>query len=518
MNKAELIARQMADGLNISNIWGNLLYNVKAYGAKGDGVKDDTTAIQKTIAAADLVGGSVFFPEGKYIVSTILNITSNVKRFFAFGDVKLNFTPSSGGGILIAGTTNFTMSGLGFTQNVVNSGNMIVLSQNTNATIELCRVDTTGGQSFALTQNTTVHFRNCYFYDTGRTSLGVGHPSKAAIWVGEAPTFTNVDINIIECTFKQTNWSGVYFFPQGGTIDKCKFYSCGESSVFTSYYAKNIKLTNNYVESAHIVNVAGFGFEIGAAQHVLIDNNEFYNCDEAGIGAGDLKDFVISNNICHHNGKGLGSTQNKAGIVLRQTVADPNTTERGIITGNHCYDEFPGGQKVQLYGLSTSRIAGSGTIKDVNIVGNFFNSNATSPVFFVDETTVNNTVFFKNNVGFGDRVVTKEITYPTAIQVFDVVGFGFRPSAIRILTWLEGTNSYSECTFSNTDTNATVVGVYKNSTLTRKMTGAVGLLVNDADATKTYCTLTQFLNDGVRLSIGGYNGPLTVKLLVTAYP
>lgn len=53
-------------------------FNVKFYGATGDGSTDDTTAIQAAIDAANTAGGgTVFFPEGTYI-STLLTMYSNV--------------------------------------------------------------------------------------------------------------------------------------------------------------------------------------------------------------------------------------------------------------------------------------------------------------------------------------------------------------------------------------------------------------------------------------------------------
>lgn len=46
-----------------------VLFNVKQYGAKGDGTTDDTAAIQAAINAVPASGGTVLFPPGIYIVA-----------------------------------------------------------------------------------------------------------------------------------------------------------------------------------------------------------------------------------------------------------------------------------------------------------------------------------------------------------------------------------------------------------------------------------------------------------------
>jgi pectate lyase-like protein len=55
-------------------------FNVKNYGAIGDGVVDDTAAINAAIVAANLVGtGTLYFPRGSYVVTSVLTtITSAV--------------------------------------------------------------------------------------------------------------------------------------------------------------------------------------------------------------------------------------------------------------------------------------------------------------------------------------------------------------------------------------------------------------------------------------------------------
>jgi hypothetical protein len=52
--------------------------NVRDYGAKGDGVNDDTATIQAGIAAAVVAGKQVYFPAGTYLVSAEISLPSNV--------------------------------------------------------------------------------------------------------------------------------------------------------------------------------------------------------------------------------------------------------------------------------------------------------------------------------------------------------------------------------------------------------------------------------------------------------
>ena len=56
------------------------LFNVKEYGAKGDGTTDDTEAVQSALAAAEENGGGVvFFPGGDYVIREKLVVAPNIE-------------------------------------------------------------------------------------------------------------------------------------------------------------------------------------------------------------------------------------------------------------------------------------------------------------------------------------------------------------------------------------------------------------------------------------------------------
>lgn len=53
-------------------------YNVKVYGATGDGSTDDTSAIQSAISAIPSTGGTLYIPAGTYKISSAVELKSNL--------------------------------------------------------------------------------------------------------------------------------------------------------------------------------------------------------------------------------------------------------------------------------------------------------------------------------------------------------------------------------------------------------------------------------------------------------
>lgn len=99
----------------------SIVFNVKDYGANGIG-GDDDAAIQRTFAAARLIGGEVFFPPGEYICTSQWNIDN----FHIVG---------SGMGAGSAKQTIVTFQGLG-----TNAAIITRLASTTNYSIGISRI------------------------------------------------------------------------------------------------------------------------------------------------------------------------------------------------------------------------------------------------------------------------------------------------------------------------------------------------------------------------------------------
>lgn len=72
---------------------GELVFSVKDFGAVGDGVVDDYAAIVRAIAACVLAGGgTVYFPQGTYLISAVLTIGNSDVKLIGAGIGSFHYT------------------------------------------------------------------------------------------------------------------------------------------------------------------------------------------------------------------------------------------------------------------------------------------------------------------------------------------------------------------------------------------------------------------------------------------
>lgn len=110
---------------------GEIVFDVKAYGAKGDGTTDDTSAIQSAIDAAHTAGGgTVWFPAATYKITAALKLFSGTTpTITAYSNITLRGAGSlnPGGSIISQFTTGLdVIKGLNDAANGAQSQSIVV--------------------------------------------------------------------------------------------------------------------------------------------------------------------------------------------------------------------------------------------------------------------------------------------------------------------------------------------------------------------------------------------------------
>jgi Pectate lyase superfamily protein len=189
------------------------IVNVKDYGAYGDwpntGYHDDTAAIQAALTAASKAnGGIVFFPAGKYLITSTLTVpdsTANLKIIGCGGN------ENADGGTVITGNFNGWLLS---TQQMNNAHSPVRLiegiafqNQNTTAPVS---TDVTPG-CIRIVSGIAVQIRNC----------GIGITSGIGIFMGVQNSIVT-NTNITGHYPAHTSY-GVW---TNGSVENCKIQGC----------------------------------------------------------------------------------------------------------------------------------------------------------------------------------------------------------------------------------------------------------------------------------------------------
>lgn len=158
----------------LGRLAGPAIYNVQSdeFGALGNGVANDTTAIDAAIDAADAAGGGVvFFPEGTYLYNTnlsvpagvsLLGVGSKVTALLANAATECWFAFSGAG----TAAPQY-VHGLRFGANVANSGTRIKVDTGARALFSCCQFGDANCGTVLVTldgaSSTAATFEDCEF-------------------------------------------------------------------------------------------------------------------------------------------------------------------------------------------------------------------------------------------------------------------------------------------------------------------------------------------------------------------
>lgn len=307
--KVENAAVQLAAAANVKNIWGGIIYNVKAYGAKGDGVTDDTAAVQAAINAIQTAGtGILCIPPGTYLTE------------------KLN------------GITNLTIWGYGATLKLKNSANNTILE-------------------FASKSNVKIYGLN---FDGNRANQSVFGPLIGLYFID------CTDFEVVDCTSQ--NVYGIGFgnnCPLRGIFRNCHAYNNTDNGFdfngdFTTVARVNQGV--NYCElsgnTSHNNGGDGIFMGHGICNLNSISNNKGYSNTKHGFHLGESSSSVLASNSFKMN----SITENKA----------YGNSDSGIVAWvpQHCTFSENHANDNANYGIRLSRIASGQPSPQYNIVAN----------------------------------------------------------------------------------------------------------------------------------------------------
>jgi hypothetical protein len=227
--------------------------NVMDFGATGDGVTDDSGAIQDTLDAASAAGGGIaMLPAGDYLLESPLAVASGVTLQGVTRNVSTAGTEGSGSRLLAR-----TTSGLG------------LLTLASEAAVE-------GLSIFYPDQTGAVPYPPAITCDGGRTVVRWVHLVNP--WIGLAYT-DDTNGHLVRGVTGQPLDSGIYEFP-GGRLEAVSFKQDWDSSVTGD---TGIILRGSHAAEVFDCSIAGFNTAIllCANFNVLMTNVTAWSQDAA---------------------------------------------------------------------------------------------------------------------------------------------------------------------------------------------------------------------------------------------
>jgi len=282
-------------------------FNVKAFGAKGDGVTDDQVAIQNALNAASSSPGSlVIFPVGNYLHSGELTGTS-----IGLQGVGATLTATTGLQTLRLTGNKVSVSNLKFNTQVTNTDELTVFIDSANGfTVHNLVINGNVGikpiSSILVDNGTNGTVSGCDLFLNGSpSSAGITVVDSSTVLVsqnlvtGAGTGVEAVSSSNINCAANKTATGaggiiGVGVTTMAVTNSLVTNLSSGAQGI-TLVNSTNLTVSDNRIMGNNTVNVNSEGIESVGNTNVLIKANNIQSCGILSVGDSAVQ--ILGNSI-----------------------------------------------------------------------------------------------------------------------------------------------------------------------------------------------------------------------------
>jgi Chaperone of endosialidase/Pectate lyase superfamily protein len=315
--------------------------NVRDFGAVGNGVADDTAAIQ---AAINSFGGdavNIYIPTGIYKTTAALNVLGNLGTIFGDGDNSI-IAPVGAINVLVIGNgTDGVNFGTFRDFSIASSDGLQIrgiwgrLLRQVHFNNIVMRTTTVGLKNFS-----TAGIQCDFSYSCNLTSVTIVEFRNKGFWLGQDPLIASNqcnDFTLTGCQAFTGNGIGYHIKGSGNSLLGCLAEACAGGGV-QGNFVPGINISGGYYENNGATS--GFSFYFTEAQNAGGINNAFINnLDIAGtqcVVLDSVDTFVISGCNFRVNATGIGVEldTNVSNVYL---IGNRNEGSTGTLYGGVSY-------------------------------------------------------------------------------------------------------------------------------------------------------------------------------------
>lgn len=281
--------------------------NVLDFGAIGDGVTDDTNAIQLAINATEITGGELFFPPKTYRITSTLSKTfsDNISLVVRGYGAKIDATALTTGNAIELGGSRLSGTALG--ANVLKNSDTFTVSSAAGITAGRILLIT----STDLWNPTRLYYRKgelSLVEKINSTTITNANPlydgytaATTTVYLLNMPQITIEGLEI-ECNADITALQILY--SRNPVVRNCKIHGSRYAGLYVAYSLGGTA-DSNFVYDVWNGDITGtsYGINVGSGQGFKVVNNTIYSARHAIAGGGfePLREVVYANNTCHNS-------------------------------------------------------------------------------------------------------------------------------------------------------------------------------------------------------------------------